>query len=90
MPSSIFKQCLLHALAGDVAGDGRVFVLAADLVHFVDIDNAGLGSSHVAVGGLQQLQNDVFDVFADIAGFRQSSRVDNREGHIEHFGQSLR
>ena len=34
------QQRLLHAFAGDVAGDGGVLVLAADLVDLVDIDDA--------------------------------------------------
>ena len=34
------QQRLLHAFAGDVARDRRVLVLAADLVDFVDVDDA--------------------------------------------------
>src|SRR3546814_19203642 len=36
------EQRLLHALARSVAGDRRIFGLAADLVDFVDIDAASL------------------------------------------------
>ncbi len=38
------EQGLLHALAADVAGDGGVLVLAADLVDLVDVDDALLGA----------------------------------------------
>ena len=45
----------------------------ADLVDFVDIDDALLRLGHVAIGGLQQLQNDVLDVLADVARLRSAS-----------------
>jgi hypothetical protein len=63
------EQRLLHALARHVAGDRGVVGLAADLVDLVDIDDAALGALDVVVGGLQQLEDDVLDVLADIAGF---------------------
>ena len=46
------QQGLLNALTRDIAGDRRVLVLAADLVDFIDIDDAGLGAAHIAVGSL--------------------------------------
>src|SRR5262245_21810374 len=46
------EQRLLHAFAGNVAGDRRVLVLAADLVYLVDIDDALLRALDVAVGRL--------------------------------------
>ena len=84
------QQRLLHAFAGNVAGDGRVLVLAADLVDFVDVDDAGLRAAHVAIGGLQQLQDDVLDVLADVAGFGQRGGVHDGERHVEHARQRLR
>ncbi|SKW64956.1 Uncharacterised protein [Mycobacteroides abscessus subsp. massiliense] len=50
------QQRLLYTLAGDVAGDRRVFALAGDLVDLVDVDDAGLGTLHVVVGRLNQLE----------------------------------
>ena len=44
----------------------------------------------VAIGGLQQLQNDVFDVFADVARFGQRGGIHDGEGHIEHARKRLR
>ena len=67
------QQRLLHALARDVAGDRRVLVLAADLVDFVDVDDALLALLDVAAGGLQQLEDDVLDVLADVARPRSAS-----------------
>ena len=58
------EQRLLHALAGDVAGDRRVLALARDLVDLVDVDDAALGALDVVVRRLEQVQDDVLDVLA--------------------------
>src|SRR5580704_6684 len=84
------QKRLLDALAADFTGDGRVFVLLGDLVDFVDIDNALLRLLNVAVGSLQQLQDNVLDVLANVSSFSQSCGVDDRERHIEHARKSLR
>ena len=84
------EQGLLHAFAGDVASDGRVLILAANLVDFIDIDDAGLRPANVAIGGLQELQNDVLDVFADVASFSQRGRIDDGKRNVQHPGQRLR
>ena len=72
VPSSIFKQGLLHALARDVAGDRDVVGGLADLVDLVDVDDAPLGGFEVEIGGVQQLEQDVLDVLADVAGLGQA------------------
>jgi hypothetical protein len=90
VPSRILSKSLLHAFAGDVAGDADVLGLAADLVDFVDVDDAHLGALHVVVGGLEETQDDVLDVFTDVAGFRQSGRIGDAERHVEHFARVLR
>jgi len=84
------QQRLLHALTRHVQGDRRVVGLAADLVDFVDIDDAALRALDIIVGRLQQLQDDVLDVLADIAGFGQGRRVRHRELHVENPRQRLR
>ena len=84
------QQRLLHALARHVAGDRRIVGLAADLVDFVDIDDAALRALDIVVGRLQQLQDDVLDVLADIAGFGQRRRIRHRERHVEDARQRLR
>ena len=61
------QQRLLHALAGDVARDRGVLRLAGHLVDLVDVDDPGLGLLDVVVGGLDQLEQDVLDVLADVA-----------------------
>jgi len=65
-------------------------VFTADLVDFVDIDDAALGTLDVEIGRLQQLENDVLDVLADIARFRQGRRVGHGKGNIENARQRLR
>ncbi len=84
------QQRLLDALARHVAGDRGIVRLARDLVDFVDIDNAALRALDIVVGRLQQLENDVLDVLADIAGFGQRGRIRHRERHIEDARQRLR
>ena len=84
------QQRLLHALARHVAGDRRVVGLARNLVDLVDVDDAALRALDVVVGRLQQLQDDVLDVLADIAGFGQRRRIRHRERHVEDAGQRLR
>ncbi len=84
------QQRLLHAFARNIARDRRILVLAADLVDFVDIDDALLALLHVAIGGLQQLQDDVLDVFAHVPGFGQRGGVHDGERHVQNLGQRLR
>ena len=88
-PLEDLQQRLLHAFAGDVAGDRRVVGLARDLVDLVDVDDPRFGLLDVVVGGLDQLQEDVLDVLADVAGLGQRGRVGDREGDVEDPGQGL-
>ena len=69
------QQRLLNTLAGDVAGDRRVVALAGDLVDLVDVDDPALGPLDVEVGGLDQVQQDVLDILADVAGLGQRGGV---------------
>ena len=84
------QEGLLHALAGDVAGDGDVLAGLADLVDFVDVDHAPLGRLEVEVGGVQELQEQVLHVLAHVAGLGERGGVADGEGHVEDLGQGLR
>ena len=77
------QQRLLHALARHVARDRRVVRLARDLVDLVDVDDPGLRLLDVEVGGLDQLEEDVLDVLADVAGLGERGRVGDRERDVE-------
>ncbi len=83
------QQRLLNAFARNVAGDRGIFVLAPDLVDLVYIDDALLAALHVPIGVLQQPQNDVLDVFADVAGFGQRGGVDDGERNVQNPRQGL-
>ena len=83
------QQRLLDALARHVARDRRVVRLARDLVDLVDVDDPGLGLLDVEVGGLDQLQQDVLDVLADVAGLGQRGRVGDRERDVEDARERL-
>src|SRR4029078_4822065 len=83
------QERLLHSFARHVASDRRVLVLTTNLVDLVNIDNALLRAFDVAVRGLQQLQNNVLDVFTDVARFSQGCRIDDSEGNCEHARERL-
>ena len=89
-PFQNLQQRLLDALAGHVARDRRVVRLARDLVHLVDVDDPGLGLLDVEVRGLDQLEEDVLDVLADVAGLGQRRRVRDRERDVQDPRQRLR
>ena len=84
------QQRLLHPFPADVAGDGGVFALAGDLVNLVDIDDPPLRLGNVKIRRLQQPQQDIFHIFADIACFRQCSGVGDGKRYPQHLGQRLR
>ncbi len=84
------QQRLLDAFTRHVARDRGVLVLAADLVDLVDVDDPLLALLDVAARRLQQLEDDVLDVLADVAGLGQRRRVDDREGDREELGERLR
>ena len=83
------QERLLHALAGDVAGDRGVLGLAGDLVDLVDVDDAPLGPLHVVVRGLEEPQDDVLHVLADVAGLGEARGVGDGERHVQDPGEGL-
>ena len=64
------QESLLHALAGHVARYRHVIRLRRYLVDFIDIDDAAFGEFDVAVGVLEEVAHEVFDVLAYVAGLR--------------------
>ena len=89
-PLEDLQQRLLDALARHVARDRRVVGLARDLVDLVDVDDPGLGLLDVVVGRLDELEQDVLDVLADVAGLGQRRRVGDRERDVEDPRERLR
>ncbi len=60
------QQGLLYAFTADVTGDGWVFVLAANLIDFVDIDDAGLSAGYIAIRGLQTIAKGTSSMRASV------------------------
>ena len=83
------EQRLLYTFTGNVTSDGGVLGLAGNLVDFIDVDDSLFGALDIVIGGLNQFEKNVFDVFTDIAGFRQRGRVGNSKRNIEATGESL-
>ena len=90
VPSRIFSSACWTPSPRHVARDRRVVGLAGDLVDLVDVDDPGLGLLDVVVGGLDQLEEDVLDVLADVAGLGQRRGVGDRERDVEDPRQRLR
>ena len=86
-PLENLEQRLLHAFAGHVTGDRNVLRLAADLVDFVDVDDAALGLLHIVVRRLQQPQDDVLDIFAHVPGLGERRGIRNRKRNIQDLRQ---
>src|SRR5262249_23241958 len=76
------QQRLLNPFSRNIADDREVLRLAADLVDFIDVDDTALGALDIVVGRLQQLEDDVLDILADIAGFRQRRRISHGERYV--------
>ena len=83
------KQRLLNALARDIAGDGEVLGLAGDLVNLIHIDDADLCALNVAIGGVDELKQDVLHVLANIAGFGKRGSVGNGKRDLEDARERL-
>src|SRR5258705_3769495 len=80
------EQCLLHSFTRHVAGYARVLRFPRDLVDFVDVDDSALALGDVEITGLEEANQNVLDVFADVAGFRESGSVRDGERRVENAG----
>ena len=78
-----FKQGLLHAFAGDIAGDADIIRLASDFIDLVDVNDADLSALHVVVRGLEQPQNNVLHVFTDVTRLGQGGGIGHAERHVD-------
>ena len=83
------KQRLLNALARHIAGDGEVLGLAGDLVDLVHIDDAHLRALDVAIGGVDELEQDVLHVLAHVAGLGERGGVGDGKRHLEDARERL-
>ena len=84
-----FQQGLLNTLARHIPRNGRIVRLAGNLVDLIDVDNTALRTLDFVIAALQQLLNDVFDIFPHITGFGQRGRIGHHKGHIQSARQCL-
>ena len=83
------KQRLLNALARNIAGNGEVLGLAGDLIDLVHVDNAHLRALNVAIGGVDELEQDVLHVLAHVAGLGKRGSVGDGKRHLEDARERL-
>ena len=84
-----FQQGLLHSFARNVPSDGRIFAFTGNLINFVDIDNAALRFLYVKIGRLNQAQQNILNVLADVASLGQSGGIGNGKRNSQHLGEGL-
>src|SRR2546422_11451909 len=84
------EQSLLHTFAGNIARNRGVFVLPADLVDLVDINDSGLSAFHIAAGILNQPENNVFNIFTDVTGLSKRRGIHYRKRNAEQPPEALR
>src|SRR4051812_13944391 len=89
-PFIYLEERLLYAFTADIPRDRRVIAaLAGRLIDLVNVDNAFLGPVNIKIRRLDQAQQDIFNIFTDIPGFGQGSRISDAEWHIQDFCQRL-
>ena len=88
-PLKDLKQRLLNALARNIAGDGEVLGLAGDLVDLVHVDDADLRALDIAIGGIDELEQDVLHVLAHVTGLGERGGVGDGKRHLENAGERL-
>src|SRR5262249_49227397 len=84
------QEFLLRMLASTLRGHrrgGAFHDFEQRLLYALARDVAG---DRGVVGGLQQLEDDVLDVLADVAGFGERGRIRHGEGHVEDARERLR
>ena len=61
-----FQQCLLYTLAGNISCDRSVFGFSCDFIDLIDVDDAVLSALDIIVCCLNEAEQNVFYVLADI------------------------
>ena len=83
------QQCLLNTFTGYITGNGYILTLLADLIDFINIDNAILRTFNIIICCLNQFQKNILDIFADITCFRKRCRICNCKRHVNDLGKCL-
>lgn len=80
----------MDTFPGDIARNRRIFGFTGDLVYLVNVYNAPLRLFHIVISRLNQLEENVLDVFPDIPCLGQRSGIGNGKGDVQDFRQCLR
>ena len=88
-PLDDLEQRLLNTFARHIARDGKVLGLTGHLVDLVDVDDADLGSLDIEISCRDELEQDVLDVLADIAGFGKRGGIRDGERNLQRTGEGL-
>ena len=84
------QKRLLNALAAYVACDGGILAASGNLVDLVDVDYAALSRFDIVIGSLNESQQNVLNVLADISRLGQRCCVRDCERNIQQLRQGLR
>ena len=84
------QQRLLNAFPTDVACNRRILAFSGNFIDFIDVDDTVLRALNVVICGLNQAEQDVFNVFADVACFCQRRRVCDCKRNLQRFRKRLR
>ena len=83
------KQRLLNALARNVAGNRKVLGLAGDLIDLVHVDNANLRALNIAIGSVDELEQDVLNILAHVTGLGECGGIGDGKRHLEDARERL-
>ena len=81
------EKRLLHAFTGDIACDRDIVGCLADLVDLVDVDDSSLCGIQVVVCCLEEFEQQILDIFADISRFGECRGITDGEWDIQDLGQ---
>ncbi len=82
-----FQKSLLNTLTTDIACDRRVLTLLGNLVDLIDEDDSVLSRLDVVVGVLDEFEQDVLNVFTDIASLGKGGCISDGEGDLQLLGK---
>ena len=84
-----FQQCLLYTLAGNISCDRSVFGFSCDFIDLIDVDDAVLSALDIIVCCLNEAEQNVFYVLANITCLGERRCVCNCKRNVDQFGQCL-
>ena len=84
-----FQQCLLHTFTGHISGDRCILRFSCDLVDLININDTMLCFLDIIICCLNNLQQNILHVLADISRFRQCCRICDRKRYIQKLRQCL-